>query len=326
MHADQLWRVTMPAGAPPAEWIDAANDSAGRWNWPTGTLDRFNLFTGFGGDYPSAGSPLVGEWTITRTSNIDNDWPMAPADVGLTWTVFNHCPDGEVIGARIYVRDSVTTTEAPELASGTFARSALIHEMGHALGMTHEQERLSVMRATFPLPRVGIRSGISTGDNEPRNTESPWATDLEFAYLYHGTSNPGRMDMATSGWTWAFDAPSRHYGSSGDTISVCPGETVSLTYSVVNIGKKDATNVPVWIMLSDNDNISNSDILLRQTNASRSSTSWSEYERTFTVPEINFTPRFVGVIVDPLNAFAEDNEHNNSTITGLKIVRGSSCI
>lgn len=310
-------RCETPAGSAEQAVID---DAINEWNGVYGMWDRFSVADGS----TKCGLPSKlseGEWLMAlvdaKDPKLENDGSFA---LGMAHLLFyTDCRNARgALAAHVVVNETLQLDRQTELSVRAGARHALIHELGHVLGMEHENTVMSVMRAKFPLPKVGRRSG-APNNSLGRNAETVWADDLNFAFRYHGSTAAGRSDLAVSPWKFNGTSSVLHYGNDGLTRKFCPGNLVEVKYTTVNLGRLDSFDVPVRIYWSSNDFISTDDRLLYQHTTNMPSGMEDEHQSGITVPRVSPGVYHIGVIVDPDNSRVEDDEFNNATETGLRI-------
>jgi len=184
------------------------------------------------------------------------------------------------------------------LGSPISFESVALHELGHALGLGHEDRRLATMNSYYPNsgPLGHYKEWDPLGDDR-----------LGARYLYpDGTTE---TDVAGSVFRWV--------GSGSSGLVYAPqtarrGDTVTLQYTVQNLSTS-ARNFDAGFYLSTNDYISTSDTLLGTSGFSAPAGSYGTFYRTLTIPT-NIAPGayWLGFLVDRNNAISESNEYNNN--------------
>jgi len=210
---------------------------------------------------------------------------------------------GEILDADIWLNGDLEWTDQNDLymeAEPVNLQMVMMHELGHSIGLGHENDIVAVMNAYYPnggqvgpdfdvipLPddRAGARSLYPAGDQE---------TDL-------GASNYYRTGPDTSDYF-------RPVGSAD------PGSEVSFTYTVHNLGTTDQEDFSVAFYLSDDQAIDTSDRKIGEaTGLSVDSGSSLTRSVDLLIPEtIAIGTYYFGFIVDSGDTIEENNEDNNA--------------
>jgi hypothetical protein len=328
LNADKTFQISGCPNLATSAFQAVAIDSADRWNGIWGMADRFqyNVVGHTACAYSIGQDPPVGQWVIFESDNALNDWPLEAGWGGVAVVIYDGCElGGEARAAHIVLRDSVSKSKGSELGTTMIARHTMMHEMGHVLGMEHDVWNASVMHPGGAGPYTARSSG-APGESTWL-AETPFATDLRFAFQYHSTNSVGYPDFAMSGW--GFDTSTgkarRHYDS-GEQLMVCPGETVSVTFSVANLGKISGPAVTYALMASYDNAIDTLDTLVGWGTISEAYAWYTVHTRTFVVPYLSTGEvKAIGVILDHANTIREDHEKNNAGRTGLSIKRKTGC-
>lgn len=212
-----------------------------------------------------------------------------------------------------------------ELDGTLGARETAIHEFGHVLGMHHVNNTMTVM-CTFPgtCGKYGARdapNGVFFG-----NTESLHPDDVHFAAQWHGTSG-GAVDIGASAWnrvgtTYQLVHPTL------STFTLCPGQTVSVTFSHAIKGKNNVPSnnpMPASIVFSNNDIISALDTAGSSFGLFGNRGDFFTNTLNVTVPSLSPGTYHIGLVIDPTNSFAETEEGNNSTLLNRRVTVPSGC-
>lgn len=245
----------------------------------------------------------------------------------MTW---RSCSSGGGIrGASVYLDETLSHSMVSETNGGSTLRGVLAHELGHVLGMEHEDDFIAAMNSHTPVPKSGVRDRY--GADAERGGERLWADETSFIGEFHrDTSHFTNEDPAVSPWTWDFFSGRNDliYPVGGTTLSRCHGETADVQYTTANFGLIDVVDLPVRIVLSSNETISTSDITVRTSTFTRSVGNSGVHTKTLTIPPLGSIGQgtyYVGVILDPSNELSESDEYNNAAKTGLKINIPPSC-
>lgn len=317
IHGTVQWSLV---GNKTAEWWDIAIDAVDRWNGIKGVTDRFTGISS--GPATPSYSTYSGTWQLVQWPH--GTWPLSGNESGVSDIIFYNCSDGGgVRGARVFIDSSVREASSDEMQQDD-QRSVLIHELGHVLGMYHDDNRMSVMHTFTPVPRVGIGRGAPFTSLSSVGGATYWATDADFMEHFFPSSSAGLPDPAASPWKWNGSHSAMNYPNFV-TIERCPGETISVDYTIANLGLEEFS-ATVLLVLSQNDPITTNDMVVKTTTSSRSATSYNEYTKTFTMPTPLGTGTFdIGVIVDPWDDITDDTESNNAALTGLRVRVPGEC-
>jgi hypothetical protein len=177
-----------------------------------------------------------------------------------------------------------------------------LHEFGHALGLSHEDDRLATMNSQYPgggpigpgaqiAPLADDRAGLRA--LYPDIFNLPLKADLVGSN--YKRTGPGTIDRVNSPTT----------GS--------PGGQVTIEFTFMNLGMVNSGNFNIGFYLSSDQTITTADKLIGTNfNASVSGGGAVTGSRTLTIPG-NITPGFywLGVFLDKDGAVSELSENNN---------------
>lgn len=207
--------------------------------------------------------------------------------------------------------------------------SAALHELGHALGLEHENQVYNIMGEDWTHTHTNWNSTISY----PGEDASTGAV-----YLY-GLNSNRPQDVAASHWKWTgtndeysthgrtgiFDATRAAYatlpGAAEPTYRVDSGGAVLLELTYENNGVS-TQNVDLGFYLSTDDNISGGDLLRRTITRSLVRDTPDTMMDSVILPSdlTEGGDYYVGAIVDSTNQIVERNEWNNATYVGIRIL------
>jgi hypothetical protein len=175
-----------------------------------------------------------------------------------------------------------------------------LHELGHALGLSHENRTLASMNAYYP-------NGGPLGNQREWD---PLPDDREgVRYLYGDTTQ--ERDLAGSVF--------RRTSSGGSSLVSSPisanrGSTVTIEFTFANLSTTTRETFDIGFYLSTNDIISTSDRLLGTNRGAYASRGYvGTYSRTLTIPtSVAPGTYYIGFVLDPANATAEAHEANGA--------------
>jgi hypothetical protein len=292
------------------------------WNNIYGVYDRFKWTDGSSACSITTGD---GKWDVAYASgsSIDGANGVTKKIVeACVWPYFGFA-DGGLDEADILISSTAsfdTGTTACDTENQTPRRGTIIHEMGHALGMKHDNRFMSVMHAS-------AGPGNTHGKYCGSHAMAPHPDDVAFAIKYHGSGNN----------SWEFGASGfRLFGGNrtltlpNETVSVCPGDSVFYRWSWGNRGTRNVSSsnpVHAKIVLSSNRTISNFDTAVAWWNVWGAQGWFGTHSGNFTVPSsVSYnTTYYIGAYVDYDNRFSETHGNNNTTYLARRVyVRPSS--
>lgn len=310
--------VSFPAGA----WRDSLDDAIDRWN---DDPSDFNFTTLFGDTSIGLSNDQSEAWITS-----DNDYD--PAMAVLRYKGLTFCSNPRIVEADILFykfEDYTTSMDTAALwgydtndngSSDRPFQTTAVHELGHALGLEHENDEYNVMGEDW----THIHANGTTARAYPGEDASDGAIDL-----YGSVSI---QDLGVVHWKYDFadGEYSRHehtklYTSAGiapldsdpygDWVEYFaePGDTIQVELSYENNGLSDQT-VDVGIYLSDNNLITTSDDRLAGFSTTLGRGNVSTRKTVVTIPADQPTGVYwIGAVIDEDGDVGEVTESNNAT-------------
>lgn len=180
----------------------------------------------------------------------------------------------------------------------------MLHELGHALGLLHSNNKLATMNANYPNGGpIGYYKNVK-----------PHGDDRHGLKLIYPDSSTER-DIAVSMYrnTGISSTHNRVTTVNGSPISsLLKGNSYKIQYSIENLGTQTESNVDIRFYMSTNRYISTADTYIGSTAWNIPSGSVVEASKTFSVPRSLASGNYyVGYIVDVSNNIPEGDENNN---------------
>lgn len=174
-----------------------------------------------------------------------------------------------------------------------------LHELGHVLGLNHEDRWMATMNSYYP--NSGVFGNYKEWD--------PYADDRQgVRYLYSDATS--EIDIACSVLKRTGSGTSDLTSSPS---SVSKGSSVTIEYTFSNLGTS-RVDFNIGYYLSNDAIITTGDTrLTSNSGAYANAGSTGTYTRTLTIPSSTATGTYyLGVIVDYNNSVSEANESNNA--------------
>ncbi|MCA8961489.1 MAG: hypothetical protein KDC38_13285 [Planctomycetes bacterium] len=318
--------VSFPAGA----FRDAIVETMQDWNGGPSQFD----FTWQHGDTSVGTSNFQNEIWITAASS--SSLSGAPA-ICISWNLFGSLQEADVLFAD---RPSSTTFWStshsknnllPYGASSRPFQTTALHELGHALGLNHENRWYNIMGQDWDhIHANGSSVHYYAGED-----------GMSGAVFLYGTSSGEDLGVVHWRYTgasgeYSAHARSRMFTSTGGSLStfldttynpngeigyrVNSGQTVQIELSYENNGAT-TQSTSVGFYLSTNDFISTGDQLLATSTFTLGRNTVFTTQSTITIPSglASGTIRWVGAVVDRSGTLSETDESNNATYIAIRI-------
>lgn len=218
--------------------------------------------------------------------------------------------DIEIIEADVFINGDADLEQGNPSACNQKRlgqRTTILHELGHAIGLNHEDEYMSLMMSTD-----GEGKYCGTYMVEPHPDD---ATGGRALYPDRGDSR----DLAASEFKVA-GINRVATNSDGTTRTLCPGERHEVQWSVANLGTIDETYNVRWY-LSTNDYITPQDrTIATNVGAVQNAGHFSTWRRVITMPrDIDPGVYYLGHLVDYDQRIWERRGDNNYTYMASRI-------
>ena len=284
-------------------------------SFPAGSVSRSDLLVAFGRWNDMRGMSFEFENIVddnNNTFNYSNDrnefaWHSSETDGALAVTVISHdlCFFGQDIEEADIIFNNTVAWEfgahdpRTEETTASF-RFTAVHEMGHFLGLNHEDDEMAVMLSTA--------SGFHGGNGTLR--AAPFPDDAQGARRLYPHSN-SETDFSISNFRWvSANNTDLLLGSATQTVS--PGGTFNSGFAFGNQGKT-RVEFPLYLVLSTNTTITTSDRVIATGSGWADPYFYGDFPFQLRVPnDMAAGDYFVGAILDPDNDVAEEREGNNA--------------
>ena len=288
--------VSFPSGS---AWRTSVEAMRTAWNTAPGT--QFDFTYSYNSSSTYSTDDDTNSILITNTYNYNG--ALAVARLSFKWCVWpfwgGKLKEVDVLFNPAYSwENSVNPTFPPNPWSPYNSTLVGIHELGHAFGLSHENDAMATMNSVYP------NSGSLGQDND---------------IVPHGDDVYGnRAGYGTSGTARDLYASTYLRSSAGNSVyitapSIMYRSATSFQFSMGNRGTLNETSVGVKFYLSTDRNITSGDYLVGS--AGFSMDQGATVTRTVNVTASSSIPAgtyFFGWIVDPENYIAEADEGNNS--------------
>jgi hypothetical protein len=271
------------------------------WHWNNVKNSRFNFYVGRDTDGTWSSGNGKNEVVLGTIDGAGGTLAVTKSRWKCYWAPLQGWEFGRIEADIVFdVAEPWTTGTIGYTNYSTYINfeSTALHELGHALGLGHEDRVMATMNSKYP--GGGTLGHWKEWDPLPDDRQG-------IRYLYGGDGTT-EIDIAVS----AFKRTGT--GTSGlvtTPLSAARGSTVTFEYSLAN----QSTSAPAYdvgFYLSADSYISTSDTYLSGTYVSGGSASYMvTWTSTLTIPSwVQPGTYYLGVIADPYNQLAESNESN----------------
>jgi hypothetical protein len=237
----------------------------------------------------------------------------------LNWTVpcqspFDANNDGHLDSTDFTFNTSAATTfgaPASDLDTRLFVRGVAMHEIGHMLGMLHENFGMTLMNGSGSGPGVNVH-----GHYPGPNALQMHPNDTAFAVQFYG-NGVTTSDNAPSNFRFNSSTARIFLASPpGTTIQNCPNQTISIKWSIGNKGTTDHLNPqPAYkIFLSFKTFIDGTAILAKTSTFGSFHAQFSDFTDWFVIPSTAQKGVIYNILIqtDSNNSVGEWDEGNNN--------------
>lgn len=322
----RMSEVSFPEGS---IWSEAFEEAIARWY---DNPSPFYFFTAYGEGSVDVDNSQNEVWFSDDADILGRGDDRAPA-ITLTWSRGTRLTAADIVFDVEFdftVSDSPSRSLAYTGSERTFVTTCL-HELGHALGLDHENDEYSQMGESWThVSRNGDTLHFYPGEDA-----------CDGAVFLYGTVNSGYEDVSVTHWKYlgrdgeySTHQRTKVYDSSGNALTVhsgteddpayevTNGQVVKPEFTFENNGRSTQSPTVGWY-LSSNNTISTLDTLLGTSVPTISRNDVFTTTKSITLPSTLTRGSYywLGVVIDKDDDISERNESNNAShITHLREV------
>lgn len=250
----------------------------------------------------------------------DGPWALVKRFTFPCVSPFDSTRDGHVDSADFTFNPDQPHTfgDPPVNSTNIFARGVALHELGHMLGMDHENSGMTIMNGVGAKPN-GNTQGMYSGSR----AIATHPDEIKFASNNY-SSGAGATDIGASNFRWNSTTSKIMLANTASFLYGCPGNTIQLKWSLGNRGTTDHVSpAPQYkVFLSLDAVVDASDLLAKTSTVPSFNRTYLDFTDSLTIPSTARKGLLYNILVqvDTTNAVAEYDEGNNLLVIKPGIV------